>query len=140
MRKAIRQTEGMIAHLLSAYRGILRHAYLAGLILTLAGGLTASRIACAETESDGYTAVNASELADKKFTDGEKVRVVSNGAELARFSVQSVTGDNVSDSILPELTYTQSGNGPHGTITVTKGSIAELTVSANTTVTVARGA
>ena len=141
MRKAIRQTEGMIAHLLSAYRGILRHAYLAGLILTLAGGgLTASRIACAETESDGYTAVNASELADKKFTDGEKVRVVSNGAELARFTVQSVTGDNVSDSILPELTYTQSGNGPHGTITVTKGSIAELTVSANTTVTVARGA
>ena len=40
MRKAIRQTEGMIAHLLSAYRGILRHAYLAGLILTLAGGGT----------------------------------------------------------------------------------------------------
>ena len=38
MRKAIRQTKGIIAHLISAYRGILRHAYLAGLIMTLWGG------------------------------------------------------------------------------------------------------
>ena len=43
MRKAIRQTKGIIAHLISAYRGILRHAYLAGLIMTLLGGVPDGR-------------------------------------------------------------------------------------------------
>ena len=47
MRKAIRQTKGIIAHLISAYRGILRHAYLAGLIMTLWGG-------CLTAEAETY--------------------------------------------------------------------------------------
>lgn len=38
MRKAIRQTKGIVAHLISAYRGILRNAYLIGLIMTIGGG------------------------------------------------------------------------------------------------------
>lgn len=49
MRKAIRQTRGVIAHLLSAYRGILRHACAAGLIMAASGGaLTAEASLYAE--------------------------------------------------------------------------------------------